>query len=656
MPQQGASQSSSSGKAVGFKEKPKEKKKDDWASFLVLAPRYTDLKKIGSGAYGVVCSAMDSTTGGKVAIKRVHPWADDEWDARHTLRELRLMRLLSAHPNIITLKDVAVYPSNDLFIVMELMESDLHRIITSKQVLTCAHVSCLTAQLLLGVQAMHGLGVLHRDLKPGNLLVSRGCQLRITDFGLSRYIEPDDMIYPRRGHGGQQRESPRTPKSKDDEDEEEHVSDDEKSDDDDATRKAKRQRKRKKQKKKSPLTEYVVTRWYRCPEVLLAPHLPYSTSVDCWSAGCIFAELIRRKPLFQGKNFVHQVQVILERLGTPDPENFGFEPRPDAARFLAKQPYHNDPGLTTLLPTATASQITFAKRLLTFNPQLRASVDEALADDYFIDMPELPGRSQSFFPRARRRADSKDDDSSRGHPETKGPQQDDDEKSERDKYFWRHSRDDNGQSKAALAFREAVLADDGFEFGFEHPDTALDDLRHFIHEDIHKIEATRKHRLARRKSPEHYPTAPRQQQRQLPAPPEPIPQSKNQDEKRDDDEHLTTSPGSSKDDASVVQRRKAAPKRSNTLPSSRRSLDDNASDNSDEPTQTDSRRRLFGLPLPLTRSSRTKKSTRIRPTIAVSPVSPNSSKKPLSKEASSSSSSRSNFLSRFRSSSSTSVR
>ena len=420
-------------------ERRKDPKKDECGTFYILRGNgYSDFKKIGSGAYGVVCSATDVTTGGKVAIKRVHPWADDEWDARHTLRELRLMRLLSAHPNILTLTDVALCSSNDLFIVMELMESDLHHIITSKQVLTCAHVSCLTAQLFLGLQAMHGLGMLHRDLKPGNLLVSRGCELRITDFGLSRYI--DEMPRP------------------DDDDDDSDATDEETDDDE--------KRQRKKKKKKVPLTEYVVTRWYRCPEVLLAPHLPYSTAVDCWSAGCIFAELIRRKPLFQGKNFVHQVQVILERLGTPDRESFGFKPRDDAARFLAKQPYHKAPGLATLLPTATAAQITFAKRLLTFNPRIRASVDEALLDDFFNDMPELPGRSQAFFPRRRRPSRREDD----VHPETTDPQ----------------------EASALIAFRDAVLADDGFEFGFEHPDTSLEDLRSAIHDDIHRVQLTRR--------------------------------------------------------------------------------------------------------------------------------------------------------------------
>lgn len=99
------------------------------------------------------------------------------------------MRLLEVHPNIISLSNLWTRDEageSELYITMELMDSDLHHIIQSKQQLSEPHHQCLMKQLLLGVQAMHKCGVLHRDLKPGNLLVTRDCQLRITDFGLAR--------------------------------------------------------------------------------------------------------------------------------------------------------------------------------------------------------------------------------------------------------------------------------------------------------------------------------------------------------------------------------------------------------------------------------------------------------------------------------------
>jgi len=233
---------------------------------------------VGKGSYGVVISAMDTKANCKVAIKRIKPYAGDEWEARHTLREVRLMRLLHKHPNVISLTNLwSRDEDNELYITMELMDSDLHQIIQSKQSLSEPHHQCLMKQLLLGVQAMHKLGVLHRDLKPGNLLVTRDCQLRITDFGLARAWDRS------------------TPDAK--------------------------------ESAVGAMTEYVVTRWYRCPELLLAPHIPYDGAIDLWSVGCIFGELLNRRPLFPGKSYVHQVQVILDVLGTPTEADFGFKPR-----------------------------------------------------------------------------------------------------------------------------------------------------------------------------------------------------------------------------------------------------------------------------------------------------------------------------------------
>ncbi|KAH8054374.1 adenosine-phosphate deaminase [Aureococcus anophagefferens] len=357
------------GKGNAKDDAKKKKTPEECVVFESLKKRYHGFHKVGSGSYGVVCSAFDRESETKVAIKRVSPWADDEWDARHTLRELRLMYLLRGHPNVVSLHDAVLQPagSDDLFIVMELMDSDLHRVISSKQALTGEHVSCMMAQLLLGVQALHAVGVLHRDLKPGNVLVSRDCQVRITDFGLSRCVA--DLT----GASGPEQEQR-----------------------DEAV--------------KNPLTEYVVTRWYRCPEVLLAPHLPYAAAVDCWSVGCIFGELIARKPLFQGKNFVHQVQVILERLGTPDQRSLGFTPREDAARFLAKQPRHAFPGIAKLLPSATPKQQHMMTKFLQFNPKKRYTATNAsvAARKNEPAPPPLPpaeaaAADRGRAPRARRR-------------------------------------------------------------------------------------------------------------------------------------------------------------------------------------------------------------------------------------------------------------
>ncbi|CAM9890652.1 unnamed protein product, partial [Discosporangium mesarthrocarpum] len=133
-----------------------------------IPERYGNLKPVGKGSYGIVCSATDSQLNESVAIKKITPMAAHSIDAKHVLREVRVMRHLGVHENIITLKDLFCREEEDeLYIVMELLESDLHRIIHSSQVLTDQHNCVFMLQLLRGVQFLHENNVIHRDLKPG---------------------------------------------------------------------------------------------------------------------------------------------------------------------------------------------------------------------------------------------------------------------------------------------------------------------------------------------------------------------------------------------------------------------------------------------------------------------------------------------------------
>ncbi|CAM9759959.1 unnamed protein product, partial [Laminaria digitata] len=154
----------------------------------------------------------------------------------------------------------------DVYIVTNLMESDLQKIISSTQPLTDQHYHYFLYQLLRGLKYIHSANVLHRDLKPSNLVLNANCDLAICDFGLARGVEQE---------GGE------------------------------------------------TLTEYVQTRWYRAPE-LLCYSSTYDTAVDMWSVGCIFAELLGRKPFFQGKNPMHQLQMIVDVLGCPSEEDMSF--------------------------------------------------------------------------------------------------------------------------------------------------------------------------------------------------------------------------------------------------------------------------------------------------------------------------------------------
>jgi len=217
--------------------------------------RYSKLKRIGNGSYGLVVSAFDSVTNRQVAIKKISNTFDDLIDAKRILREIKLLRHFNSHENVITIQDMILMPPetvdfSDVYIITNLMESDLDRIISSSQDLTDQHFQYFLYQILRGLKYVHSADVLHRDLKPGNLLVNANCDLALCDFGLSRGVDGSEH----------------------------------------------------------DITTYVVTRWYRAPE-LLCDSSTYGKAVDIWSVGCIFAEMICRKPFFQGKNPMNQLQV-----------------------------------------------------------------------------------------------------------------------------------------------------------------------------------------------------------------------------------------------------------------------------------------------------------------------------------------------------------
>jgi mitogen-activated protein kinase 1/3 len=163
--------------------------------------RYTDLKPCGDGSYGFVASAVDKLTGRMVAIKKIKDTFKDLVDAKRILRELKLLRHFNSHENIITLYDIMTVPPNtpdftDIYLVTNLMESDLERIIRSRQSLTDQHYQYFMYQMLRALKYIHSANVLHRDLKPSNLLVNTNCDLAICDFGLARgfRVEGQDTL------------------------------------------------------------------------------------------------------------------------------------------------------------------------------------------------------------------------------------------------------------------------------------------------------------------------------------------------------------------------------------------------------------------------------------------------------------------------------
>jgi|Transcript_78805 serine/threonine protein kinase len=300
-------------------------------------PAHLDLiKKVGSGAYGTVASFQDPKTGNKLAVKKITDAFHDLIDGKRILREVKLLRSFR-HDNIICILDM--YPPespdfDDIYIVTDLMETDLHRVIYSKQLLNDEHHQYFSYQILRGLLYLHSANVVHRDLKPSNILVNKNCDLKICDFGLAR------------GFGNHE---------------------------DDPT-----------------LTDYVVTRWYRAPEVVLLAS-EYTKSIDIWSVGCILCELIGRKPIFTGKDHLDQIKKIISVIGTPTEEDLEWLPaRSPARNFIKKVPPCTKQPWSTIYPKATKAGIEAIEKMLTFNPTKRVDVRNTLTLPYYetLHMPD----------------------------------------------------------------------------------------------------------------------------------------------------------------------------------------------------------------------------------------------------------------------------
>ncbi|KAL4298327.1 hypothetical protein GQ457_12G029470 [Hibiscus cannabinus] len=191
------------------------------------------------------------------------------------------------------------------------------------------HENYFLYQILRGLKYIHSANVIHRDLKPSNLLLNANCDLKICDFGLARPTAENEFM-----------------------------------------------------------TEYVVTRWYRAPELLLNSS-DYTAAIDVWSVGCIFMELINRKPLFPGKDHVHQMRLLTELLGTPTESDLRFLWNEDARRYIRQLPAHPRQSLAKIFPYVHPLAIDLIERMLTFDPTRRIIVEEALAHPYLERLHDI---------------------------------------------------------------------------------------------------------------------------------------------------------------------------------------------------------------------------------------------------------------------------
>ncbi|CAL4948497.1 unnamed protein product [Urochloa decumbens] len=298
------------------------------------ASRYEVTEVVGKGSYGVVAAAVDTRTGERVAIKKINDVFEHISDATRILREIKLLRLLR-HPDIVQIKHIMLPPSRrefrDIYVVFELMESDLHQVIRANNDLTAEHHQLFLYQLLRGMKYMHAANVFHRDLKPKNILANGDCKLKICDFGLARvsFNDTPSAIF---------------------------------------------------------WTDYVATRWYRAPELCGSFFSKYTPAIDIWSVGCIFAEMLTGKPLFPGKNVVHQLDLMTDLLGTPSKESISRIRNEKARRYLGNMRKKHPIPFTQKFPGIDPMALHLLEHLLAFDPKDRPTAAEALTDPYFTGL------------------------------------------------------------------------------------------------------------------------------------------------------------------------------------------------------------------------------------------------------------------------------
>ncbi len=427
--------------------------------FEDIGPEYKIIRKIGSGAYSSVWDAIHVESGKKVAIKKETDVFDDLIDCKRLLREVKLLRSLQ-HPNVVRLTDLLTPPRatvanfDTIYLVLDIADASLANLIKSHLHLDAKQVRKIMYNMLLGLNYVHSAGVLHRDLKPGNVLVNKDCSVRICDFGLSRsivgigvYKKPPAPVV-----------EPDSSSSSSDEDDKE-----------DEAAEAKRPVPAKVRKSIKPrvsisaaatqdvdsilaskgmvpqteqladipavgvkkeavrrLTSHVVTRWYRAPEVILMQE-NYGAPIDVWSAGCIFAELLTtikentpsakdRRPLFPGTSCLllspynaqggrksilsvastDQLCVIIDTLGNLKEEDVAFVKDQNVLDFLKMMPESTHKiNFESKYPGSGAEAIDLLQRMLAFNPNRRITVEECLSHPYFA-----PARNKTLEAKA----------------------------------------------------------------------------------------------------------------------------------------------------------------------------------------------------------------------------------------------------------------
>eukprot|EP00047_Mylnosiga_fluctuans_P022273 m.117033 g.117033 ORF g.117033 m.117033 type:complete len:359 (+) comp9199_c0_seq1:263-1339(+) len=286
--------------------------------------KYERVEKIGEGTYGMVFKVRNKATGEILAFKKIKLECEDEGVPSTSIREISLLKELN-HPNIVQLLEI-IHGENKLYLVFEFIDQDLKKYLDSQHGgVDRLLVKSYMHQILTGIEFCHGRRVLHRDLKPQNLLISKSGQIKLADFGLARAFGVPLRAY----------------------------------------------------------THEIVTLWYRAPEILLGAK-QYACPVDIWSIGCIFAEMVTRRAILPGDSEIDELFRIFRVFATPTESTWpGVSQLPDYTPSFPS--WHGVP-LADIMPGMEADGLDLFQQLMRYDPAKRISAKAALQHPYFREL------------------------------------------------------------------------------------------------------------------------------------------------------------------------------------------------------------------------------------------------------------------------------
>jgi len=293
---------------------------------------------VGRGAYGVVWKGVDKHSQKIVAIKKCFDAFRNSTDAQRTFREVKYLQALRGHENIIELLQVISSENcRDLYLIFEFMATDLHAVMRAN-LLQPIHRKFVTYQIMKALKFVHSAGLIHRDIKPSNILLDAKCHVKLCDFGLARSVKNASRL----------------------------------------------------------MTDYIATRWYRSPEVLVGS-TNYSTAVDIWAVGCILGEMLKKKPLFPGHNTLNQIEKILEMHGIPNKDVIQTLTSDFAEKIFTSVEVSQSSSttLTKLCEGESVETLEFMRQCLHFVPNMRVSAEMALEHPFIIQF-HRPHKEPSY--------------------------------------------------------------------------------------------------------------------------------------------------------------------------------------------------------------------------------------------------------------------